>query len=458
MPTTEWVLPAFEAGVKAFSASCPAARGYTVEFRNKGPDIASIEGWVDCGGFALLFEYTAHSLLSEVNSTLECKLTADKDSPDVPRYTLMDVFNALELDDFRCVFITSISGETAMAAAFRWLGEIIGDHLPAITAMLLDEGQRRRLEACFIEDMIYFFPGFLSGANAFDGAFHFPLYYDWLRVRFGFAQGAYMRWLAGSPKKLARAKKTLLYERRLLAWLNTPGEKRAPLPPTLCAQAKVARGASGRFLLALYASWILLAALCLPFWLGLYYLLRAVAARGQLLLIGPEPWTAVLPALFTAVVLSFFTRRLATRLLFRRRAAEMLESDAIADSHGVQRFMKGFLYAVFLGGVCFLFLHVNNHIAFGETGFTDSRGAFSLRGEYHAYADIGRVYYRPDRVNGFGETIPFGSYVLALRDGAEIDLYEYCETGFAAENLLPLLEGKGVPVGATPAWPRDPGS
>ena len=454
MPTPEWVLPAFETGVKAFSDACPAAQGYDIHARYKGPDISSIEGWVYFSSFVLLFEYTAHSLLSEVNSLLECKLMAEKNNPDALRYSLMDVFNALELDDFRCALIPSIASETAMAAAFQWLGEIVGDHLPAIAALLAGEEQHYRLYACFTADVQRFFPDYMhSGYDVVDQK-NLDLYYGWLRGRFGFAQGAYMRYLGGNPfharKKLARTKKTLLYERRLLAYLDTPGQKRDPLPPMLCEQIKGPQGTDARYVLAVFASWIPLTALCLPFWLGVFYLLRAIAMRGQLLLIGPDPFEAFMPAFLTAIVLSFFTRRMVMRLLFRRRAAELLENDAILFSRGTQRFMKGFLYVVFLGGMSFLFVCVNANIAFGEVGFTDNRAMFSMQGEYHPYAAIDHVYYKPDRINGFGETIPFDSYVLVLRDGEEIDLYEHCETSFAVEKVLPLLEEKGVSVWAVP--------
>ena len=390
--------------------------------------------------------------MSEVNSVLECKVMAEKNNPEALRYSLMDVFNALELDDFRCVIIPSIVNEAAMAAAFQWLGEIVGDHLPAIEALLADEDWHYRIYACFTADVQRFFPDYMhSGYDVVDQK-NLDLYYGWLRGRFGFAQGAYMRYLAGNHlrarKMLARTKKALLYERRLLAWLEANTQIPAPLPPMLSGQVNGSKSADARYLLALLASWIPIVALCLPFWLGVFYLLRAIAARGQLLLIGPDPFETFMPVLVTAIALSFFARRFVIRLLFRKRAAELLESDSMMFSRGVQRFMKGFLYVMYISCFFGLLLYVNSNIAFSEAGFTDSRGMFSAQSEYHPYTDIDRIYYRPDRVNGFGDTIPFDSYVLVLRDGKEIDLYELCETSYAVEKVLPLLEDKGVSVPA----------
>jgi len=446
MPTPAWLLPAFEAGVHTFSDACPAARGCDIRVKHKGPDIASIEGWVDCGGFALLFEYTAHAMMSEVNSVLECKVSADRDNTGAPRYSLMDVFNALELKDFRCVMIPSITGEAAMAAAFQWLGEIAAEHLPAIAALLADEERHYRLYACFTADVQLLFPRHMvTGYDAVERK-NLELYYGLLRGRFGFARGTYMRFLAGknasARKKLARTKKALLYERRLLAYLEANADVPAPLPPTLSGQAK---SDDARYLLALFAPWLPLALLCLPFWLGVFYLLRAVALRGQLLLIGPDPGVAViLPTFLTAIALCFFTRRIAIRLLFRKRAAEMLESDSMMFSRGAQRFMKGFLYLVYIGCALGLLLYVNSNVAFGEAGFTDNRGVFSVQSEYRPYDYIDHIYYKPERVNGYGDTIPKDSYVLVLRDGSEIDLFGLCEMRFAVEEVLPLLEGAGV--------------
>jgi hypothetical protein len=365
----------------------------------------------------------------------------------------MDVFNALELDDFRCVLIPSITNETAMAAAFQWLGEIACEHLPAIEALFADDDQHYRLYACFTADVQRLFPRHMySGYDNVD-QIYVKSYYDQLRGRFGFAQGAYMRYLAGNHlrarKILARTKKALLYERRLLAYLKANAQIPAPLPSMLSGQVNGGKSADARYLLALLASWIPIAALCLPFWLGVFYLLRAVAARGQLLLVGPDPRVAVvMPTLLTAIALSFFARRFVIRLLFRKRAAELLESDGMMFSRGAQRFMKGLLYVVYIGCTMGLLLYVNSNIVFDATGFTDNRGMFSMQGEFHPYADIDRIYYKPDRVNGYGDTIPNDSYVLVLRSGEEIDLYGLCEMRYAIEKVLPLLEEKGVSVPA----------
>jgi len=450
MAASEWLLPAFEAGVQSFADQCPAAQGWDMYEKNKGQEIASIEGWIYFNSFVLLFEYTAHALMSEVNSVLECKLLAEKNNLNGPRYSLMDVFNALDIKDFRCVMIPSIANAAAMAAAFAWLGGILEEHLPAIAALMYDEEQRRRLENCFNADVQRFFADYKPGEDESGGNAFLGIYYGWLRGRFGFSQGAYLRYLAGDVpracRKLAKTKKTLVYEQRLLAYLEAPGQKPDPLPPILRGQATGTRGTDIRYPLGVFASWLPLTALCLPFYIGLFYLLRVVALRGQLLLIGPDPFYAFFPAFFTSIALSFFTRKTAIRLLFRRRAAELLETDAILIGRGTMRFMKGFIYVVFLGGLIFLTLYVNTNIAFGEAGFTDNRGAFNLHGEYHSYAEIEHVFHRPDRVNGYGDTIPFDSYVLALCGGDEIDLYEHCETDHAREKVLPLLRERGVEV------------
>ena len=85
-------------------------------------------------------------------------------------------------------------------------------------------------------------------------------------------------------------------------------------------------------------------------------------------------------------------------------------------------------------------------VNFLEDGFVDNTKFFSVSGQYYQYDDIERVYYMPNRVNGFGETIEYPSYVIVLKDGREIDLYEYDEIEKYEGPLLGHLKKKGVSV------------
>ena len=86
------------------------------------------------------------------------------------------------------------------------------------------------------------------------------------------------------------------------------------------------------------------------------------------------------------------------------------------------------------------------NINFLPDGFVDNSRFFSFKGEYYSYNEIERVYYKPDRVNDFGDTLDFPSYVIEIKNGKEIDLYEHGEISDYEKELIDFLNEKGVKI------------
>ena len=107
---------------------------------------------------------------------------------------------------------------------------------------------------------------------------------------------------------------------------------------------------------------------------------------------------------------------------------------------------KGFLLTILTAGMIGCVLLAKWNINFLADGFVDNSKFLSVRGNYYAYEEIQRIYYRPDRVNGLGETIPYDSYVVQMKNGEEIDLYELSEISDYDPVLLDYLQDKGIPI------------
>ena len=60
-----------------------------------------------------------------------------------------------------------------------------------------------------------------------------------------------------------------------------------------------------------------------------------------------------------------------------------------------------------------------------------------------------KVYYKPNRIID-DEPVDFSSYVIALKNGEQIDLYDFVPEEKDYDEFLSLIRKKGVPVEKQP--------
>ena len=94
----------------------------------------------------------------------------------------------------------------------------------------------------------------------------------------------------------------------------------------------------------------------------------------------------------------------------------------------------------------FLLLISKWNINFTKNGFIDNSNFFSVIGDAYSYRDVEKVYYKPSRINDFGDKLDFPSYVMVLKNGKEIDFYELDELERYEYELLKFLQKNGVKV------------
>ncbi len=397
--------------------------------------------------FSVRFIYVAHGTLGVVNSVLGCGVRLGKtdDSLYVPLPLLTDY---CDVDTVTPLFIPLITDADVMIEAFDCIGNVLTPMLDTIAAIGCDPERKQTIYAHYTEEMEWLFE-----ADTLDYIDDLTIY-RFFAVRFN--SDAFINFLKGNRsiavKQLRKIKKLTGYETRLLRLWQTDAQPSAELP---CACSKAERYNDKGVLkndpkefLTVFLSWVLLSPVTSVVFLAVFGLFTLIERRGSVLLLGPQynfPF-CILFGFITAICISYFTRFTFYKWFFKRSYEQMLEMDTIQNGGGEDKFMRGFaavLVAVGVIGSAFL---AKWNLNFREVGFIDNTTFLSLQGEYYAYTDIERVYYRPDRVNGFGETLNFPSYVILLKNGKEIDLYEYAEIDDYEKELFDYLREHDVQV------------
>lgn len=401
--------------------------------------------------FSVTFVYTAHAILHTVNSILSCAVSVEKHehAAAIPLPLITDY---CDKDVAAPLYIPFITNEEGMQQAFDCIGRVLRGLLPELADISLDPMRKTALLAAFSKDMT----DVLDIDDWEQTQADLPAYLiDFFVLRF--CSDAFINHLKGnfarSHKQLSNVKKRTGYEERMLAfWASDAPADDADLSAILINAASYNESgvpkADAREFGALFLSWVLLTPLVAAVYSGLYFLLVYLEGRESVYVMGAIenfPFCIVF-AFITAIALSYFTRFTFCRWFFGKRFDRYREMDYIQNGRSADKAMKRLLVFLAIVSMIGIVLMAKWNLNFLPDGFVDNSRFFSLRGEYHAYSEIEKVYYKPDRVNGLNQTIDFPSYVLVLRDGTEIDFYEHGEIDDYETELLTYLRDWGVTV------------
>ena len=392
--------------------------------------------------FVVRFAYTAHGPMNLVNSILSCAICFDKDEEaiEIPLPLMTDYCDIDVTTPLVIPFITNAEG---MEQAFDSLGTEVKDLLPILEEVSYNQEMASRVLTAYGAELGTFFkedPKVIPNNLA----------HDWFILRFTAAP--FINYLKGNRakavKQLKKLKNKTGYEERMLTlWSAEDMELQGLDRVTVNARMYNDTG-DPRELGAMLVSWLLLTPVLLVPYLGLYYLCVWFEGNRSVYLMGPDynSYFCFLCAFLTAIGLSYFTRLKFYKLLYKKRYQQYQELDSIQESPGINRFMKGFLMLLIAVSVAGCVLFTKWNLNFQGNGFVDNTAFWSMDGEYYDYDEVERVYYKPDRVNDFGDTLDFPSYVLVLKNGKEIDFYEYGEISDYEPELLEFLRNKGVKI------------
>lgn len=399
--------------------------------------------------FVAEFRYTPHGVMGVTNSILDCLIYLDK-TDEAIALPLPFVANFCGVDTSAPLYIPLISNPAGMRQAFSCIGSVLEGLLNTLVVIACDAEKKAALLQHVGKEFQRIFES--TDETMFElNEFH----YKFLTLRFSSAP--FLNFLKGNRakaiKQLKKTKNPTDYETRLLTLWSSEEACELPDLSAIVQNAK-AHSDSGvgktdlKEFFTVFLSWILLCPVISAVYLTIYFLFMCIEGRGSIYLMGPIynfPF-CILAGFITAIAVSYFTRFTFYKWIYKKDYEIMCERDAIQNNGGSDRLMKGFLRILILLSLALCVLLCKWNLNFLSDGFVDNTKFFSLRGEYHSYSQVERIYYKADRVNGLGETLDFPSYVLVLKNGKEIDFYEYDETERCEERLLDQLREKGIPV------------
>lgn len=407
--------------------------------------------------YVLEFRYTARATLNTVQSILECLVYPEK-TPDAIALPLPLLLDYCNVDTLSPPCIPMIADGESMEEAFSALTDTLRTHRDLIANTCASEEQRTAVLQAFLKEIIailHLTPDPTAeayGVRPYLG----PALYDFLTLRF--VSVHFLNFIKGDRataiKQLSKIKEPFSYETRLLRLL----EKETAIPCDLPLAREILSDAftkggsqrtSGKEFFCMMLAWFLLTALLFPVYAGIYYLMRFFAVGSDsvfLLTSGANVAYSFLFAFLTAIAASYFLRLPLLSRLYRKNYARRLALDHLQNGKGADRLIKVLLHLIVIASLVLTVFISKWNVNFSEGSFVDNSAFFSLQGEYHAYSDIECCYYKPDRVNDLGETIPYPSYALRLKDGREIDFYELAEIEEYDPALLDFLRSKGVVI------------
>jgi len=398
--------------------------------------------------FALGFRFTAHGTMSIVNSILECLVYTDRtdEAIGIPLHFVVDFCDE---DISTPLTIPLISSPDAMTEAFDCLGGVLNKLFETIRDLSFDSYRCESLAVFYIEELYR-----LYGIKDYNEVWLSDSDYSFLTLRF--TSDAYICYLKGERdkaiKKLEKAPVLCGYEKRLLRlWKSDSGIGEAI--PTVRYNAQLyntsgVQKSEGKEFLATFLSWLVITPVASVLFVGLYFLLMHLEGIDSVYLMGPIysfPMSFFF-AFLTGIAASYFCRHFAYKLLFRKSYERYCEMDSIQNGGGADKLMHVFLWLIVLAGIAGCILFTKWNLNFKEDGFVDNTSFFSVKGTYYSYSDIDHIYYKPDRINDFGEKLDNPSYVIVMNDGREIDLYEYDNTATCEKKILTHLISQGVSI------------
>lgn len=443
----------FENSARAF---CVDTKGIHCEIANEyksGKQVQHLKrktAKIYYNAFAIEFVYTAHGTMSIINSILSCNVYLDKAeaSAGIPLPLFTDY---CDRDVRTPLCIPFITNEIGMIQAFHCIGTEVKALLPKVRKICGETEQLEELRRKYCKELQYVF-----GVEVPDLDFNkLRPFVDLFTERF--STGPFHAALRGdyvkASKQLAKTKRLTGYEKRMQRlWLMQGTQP----PAELSAVTQNAKAFSGygtskvelKEFASVFVAWFALCPVFSLLYVGLYALLVWVASWDAVCLLGPSynyP-LCFLTGFVTAIAVSYFTRFFFFKRLFKKDYVQFCEMEYTTNMEGNHKLMKGILTVVVVFCVALLVLTANCNLNFMQDGLVDNTQFFSLEGTYYSYDDISYVYYKPNRVNGYGETLDYPSYVIVLNGSREIDLYEHGEISDYAEELLGFLQEKGIEI------------
>ncbi len=273
------------------------------------------------------------------------------------------------------------------------------------------------------------------------------LYYNWLTSRV--LSAGYEAYMVGdyprALQKLRKLKNKTAYDEMVIAYLERAGEGRPHVPPSVCENIKkfykngMRKSTIGEGF-KVVAGGYLFGLLWLPLFLGLYFLFYFIESRGAVYFMG-NPYaglSAIMPCFLLGMLTVFFRPGMYYKIFYRKDYDKLMAVEKASFNPATHKFMKGLAAIVFLGCLVYLFFEAHRNLKLTEDGILDNTRFWGIKGSFYTYDEVEKVYrIKGDEAKGY-----VSPYVLRLKGGREIELYEFG----AGEKFFEVLRDKGVLV------------
>ena len=399
------------------------------------------------GSFICELVYTAHGTLSQINSILGCVVYADK-SEDTIGVPLPLVTDFLDRDVTAPMCIPCISNAAGMRQAIGCIGSVIAQVMPQLVELSTDSEKKEALTEFFRKELNTAFDMELEQDEEIGEDELTPYEIMQLEKRFYFdlitdrlTSGAFFQYMKGekiSPrqlKKITESKKSFgPYEIPDLSAISDGlqlYDSNGVQKPNL------------KELGTMFLSWFVLAIGIAPVYLLLYFAVQLFEKRGaEYVVSDPSAWIyTFLLAYITGIATSYFTRLWFYRLLNKKQYDAYEEMDHVVNGAGADKFMRVILGMIVSASIVACVLLPMQNLKFTGGGFWDNSQLFSLQGTHYSYAEIERVYFKPEDQKQYS-----ASYVIVLSSGKEINLFDLDDSLSYEEELTSLMKEHGIKV------------
>ena len=412
------------------------------------------------GSFICELVYTAHGTLSQINSILGCVVYADK-SEDTIGVPLPLVTDFLDRDVTAPMCIPCISNAAGMRQAIGCIGSVIAQVMPQLVELSTDSEKKEALTEFFRKELNTAFDMELEQDEEIGEDELTPYEIMQLEKRFYFdlitdrlTSGAFFQYMKGekiSPrqlKKITESKKSFGYEKRM-ARLWQSGQPYEIPDLSAISDGLQLYDSNGvqkpnlRDILALFLSSIVFTLCIEPVYLLLYFAVQFFENRGaEYVLSDPYSWiNTFVFSYLTGIATSYFTRLFVYRLLNKEQYDAYEEMDHVVNGAGADKFMRVILGMIVSASIVACVLLPMQDLKFTSGGFWDNSQLFSLQGTHYSYAEIERVYFKPEDQKQYS-----ASYVIVLSSGREINLFDLDDSLSYEEELTSLMKEHGIKV------------
>lgn len=425
---------------------------YNIEmyYKNNRPEkgVHSVDAYFEFDNYIFKLEYKVNVGMLLPKSLLEMRFMLKTGKLPV-EYSIYDILDVIENEDFKCYTIPLINSEKQMISAIKYLSKTFLRYKNRIEKISQDNEKIGKLEKN-VDDKINTLLNervFKSGNVEYLTRI-LELYYIIDSSRY--TNDVYLNVLKGKySAAIKRYKKTAdrltMYEKRLIGYIKV-NEIKDILPDNLktLENAKKLQGSFKEFL-SMFLSWVVLT----PLWSLVYLLVFALSYyvfnKNAIYTTYSNVPYVILCAFLTAISSYYFFRKKVYKVFFRKKRKELLALDELENTKITNKFMLKFLQFIIAVSLVFTVFIANTNLQFRENEIINNLNLFSIKGEVVEYTDIEKIYKAKYITNDFSTKIYGDIYSLSLKNGEMLDLYYDLTSEEIQKYILPILEAKKIP-------------